>query len=239
MPRGIRSQLFFEFVRITFRKKLYLCSAIGPITTEHHAKETKWNEFRDSPLAHEGQRGQESALRAPAARATCHHRRCENAGLPRNTLTSVFNYFHTACAEFLADGKRIKTPMGVFSPRLALKRQITDPADVHVEDVEWNGVEFQPSQRFMDEIMRWSRGFKHEPFYDKNAKAPTEAQLQQALERSIADIGGHTTVSSFRFFAGLTRHSAQKYLNSLCAGEHPQLARRLVGRTFIYEKCGQ
>ena len=164
---------------------------------------------------------------------------CEHAGLPRNTLTSVFNYFLTACAEFLADGQRIKTPMGVFSPRLSLKRQITDPADVHVEDVEWNGVEFQPSQRFMDEIMRWSRGFKHVPFYDKNAKAPTEAQLQQALERSIADIGGHTTVSSFRFFAGLTRHSAQKYLDSLCAGDHPQLARRLVGRTFIYEKCGQ
>ena len=26
---------------------------------------------------------------------------CEHAGLPRNTLTSVFNYFCTACAEFL------------------------------------------------------------------------------------------------------------------------------------------
>ena len=36
----------------------------------------------------------------------------------------------------------------------------------------------------------------------------------------------------------LTRHSVQKYLDSLCAGDHPQLTRRLVGRTFIYEKCG-
>ena len=42
-----------------------------------------------------------------------------------------------------------------------------------------------------------------------------------------------------RQFAGLTRHSAQKYLDSLCTGDHPQLTRRLVGRTFIYEKCGQ
>ena len=28
-------------------------------------------------------------------------------------------------------------------------------------------------------------------------------------------------------------------LDSLCTGDHPQLMRRLVGRTFIYEKCGQ
>ena len=129
----------------------------------------------------------------------------KHAGLPRNTLSTVFNYFCSACAEFLADGRRIKTPMGVFSPRISLKREITDP-------------------------------FKHSPFYDKKKEPLTEAQLQKALEQSIAHLKGHTTVSSFGNYAGLTRHSAQKYLDSLCVGEHPQLKRTLVGRIFIYEK---
>ena len=163
----------------------------------------------------------------------------QNSGLPRNTLTSVFNYFCTACAEYLADGKRIKTPMGVFFPRLALKREITDPADVRVDDVEWRGIEFQPSKKFMADIMRWSRGFKHEPLYDKNRKPLTEAQLKKTLDLNIADKGGHTTVHSFSEFSGLTRHSSQKYLDSLCTGDHPLLTRRLVGRSFIYEKTAQ
>lgn len=163
----------------------------------------------------------------------------KHAGLPRNTLSTVFNYFCSACAEFLADGRRIKTPMGVFSPKLSLKREITDPADVGVDDVEWRGVEFQPSQKFMTEVKRWSRGFKHSPFYDKKKEPLTEAQLQKALEQSIAHLKGHTTVSSFGNYAGLTRYSAREYLDSLCVGEHPQLKRTLVGRIFIYEKNEQ
>ncbi len=161
---------------------------------------------------------------------------CQNSGLSRNELTAVFNQFCTVCAMFLADGKRVKTPMGVFSPRLGLKRELTDPADVSVEDVEWRGVEFRPAKRFMADIMRWSRGFKHSPLYDKDAKPLTEAQLQRALQQSMDDLRGYTTVRSFGFFSGLTRHSSQKYLDSLCAGDRPQLTRRLVGRTFIYEK---
>lgn len=160
----------------------------------------------------------------------------KHAGLPRNTLTTVFNYFCTACAEFLADGKRIKTPMGVFSPRIALKREITDQADVQADDVEWRGIEFQPSKKFMADIMHWSRGFKHEPLYDKDRKPLTDAQLRKALDLSIASRGGHTTVHSFSNFTGLTRHSSQKYLDNLCTGDQPLLTRRLVGRSYVYEK---
>lgn len=159
-----------------------------------------------------------------------------NSGLPHHTLSSVFNYFCSACAEFLADGKRIETPMGVFSPRLALKGEFTDPAQVHADDVEWRGVEFQPSKQFMAQIHKWSSGFLHAPNCQREKSKPTEAQLQEALDLSIADCKGFTTVHSFGFFSKLTRHSAQKYLDSLCEGEHPQLVRTLQGRTFIYTK---
>ena len=161
---------------------------------------------------------------------------CVNSGLSRNMLVSVFRYFTTACAEFLADGKRIETPMGTFSPRLGLKRELTDPAEVRVDDVEWRGIEFQPSKQFMEDIMRQNDGFIHAPNCQRKKHEPTEAQLLQALGRSIADCKGHTTVRSFSFFSGLTPFSSRKYLDTLCEGDNPVLQRQKVGRAFIYIK---
>lgn len=160
----------------------------------------------------------------------------ENGAVSRHTLTSVFNYFATACAEFLAEGNRIETPMGVFSPRLSLKGEFTDPSKVGVNDVEWRGVEFQPTKQFMKQIKDRSRGFLRAPGCKRTNAKPSDAQLLHALDRSIADLGGYTTVSSFMFFSKLARYSAKKYLNSLCQGDHPLLACSIMGRTSIYKK---
>ena len=160
----------------------------------------------------------------------------ENSGLPRHTLTSVFNYFETVCAQFLADGNSIKTPIGVFSPRLSLKGEFTDPAKVGVNDVEWRGVEFQPSKQFMKQIKDRSRGFLRAPGCKRTKGTPSDDQLLQALDKSFADLGGYTTVRSFMFFSKLTRYSAKNYLNSLCQGDHPLLDRSFMGHTIIYKK---
>ena len=160
----------------------------------------------------------------------------ENSGLTRHTLTSVFNYFATACAEFLAEGNSIKTPMGVFSPRLSLKGEFTDPSKVGVNDVEWRGVEFQPSKQFMKQIKDRSRGFLRAPGCKRTNAKPSDAQLQKALDRSIADLGGYTTIRSFGFFAVLSDFSSRKYLNGLCSGDAPLLQRQKIGGQWIYKK---
>ena len=159
---------------------------------------------------------------------------CVNSGLSRNQLVSVFNYFVNAAAEYLSRGERIVTPMGTFAPRLALNGQFVDPADVHADDVRLRGVDFQPSKAFMEKIHEWSYGFHRAPNYRSKDIRPTDQQLQQALRQCLDNNDGKVTVTFFLNYCDLSRHLAQRYLDSLCQGEHPQLARSHMGRTFIY-----
>jgi hypothetical protein len=160
-----------------------------------------------------------------------------NTGLARYELTNAINHFASAARYFLADGKRIETPIGSFAPRLGLKREITDPADVDVRDVELRGIEFLPSKSFLQEIERMTGGFLHAPNCRRDDAMPTDAQLRKALDNDMATHNGRATVSSFRFETGLTRYSAQKYLDSLCSGDRPVLRREQIGRSFVYVKA--
>lgn len=160
----------------------------------------------------------------------------ENGGLARNELVSVFNYFVNAAAQFLADGSRIVTPMGTFAPRLSLRRPVTDPRQVSADDVEWRGIDFQPSKAFMANVKKWSRGFHTAPTCRRTAAGPTEGQLKRALQDTLDEDNNQTTVSRFMVVSGLTRHLAQRYLDSCCEGERPFLSRILMGRTFVYSR---
>ena len=161
----------------------------------------------------------------------------ENTGLARYELTNAINHFAAAARYFLADGKRIETPIGSFAPRLGLKREITDPADVGVRDVELRGIEFLPSKSFLQEVEKLTGGFLHAPTCRRDDVLPTDAQLRKALDTDMAAHNGRVTVSSFRFETGLTRYSAQKYLDALCSGDHPVLRREQIGRSFVYVKA--
>lgn len=159
---------------------------------------------------------------------------CTNSGLSRNQLVSVFNYFVNAAAQHLARGERIVTPMGTFAPRLALEGQFVNPAEVHADDVRLRGIDFQPSKAFMDKVLRWNNGFHAAPTSPSTDRRPDEKQLQKALLQSLKSNGGSTTVTFFKEHSGLSRHLAQRYLDNLCEGAHPQLKRIRMGHAFIY-----
>ena len=159
---------------------------------------------------------------------------CTHSGLSRNQLVSVFNYFTNAAAQCLAHGERIVTPMGTFAPRLALEGQFVDPAAVHADDVRLRGIDFQPSKAFMSKVLRWNNGFHTAPTSPTTDRRPDEKQLQKALCQCMKNNDGSTTVSIFKEHSGLSRHLAQRYLDSLCEGDHPQLKRIRMGHAFIY-----
>ena len=45
---------------------------------------------------------------------------------------------------------------------------------------------------------------------------------------------GYITIKTFQVYSGLKNKSAQRYLDSLCQGEHPRLRRYKEGRTWHY-----
>lgn len=161
---------------------------------------------------------------------------CIHSGLSRNQLVSVFNYFINTAAEFLARGERIVTPMGTFAPRLSLEGQFVNPADVHADDVRLRGIDFQPSKAFMEKVHQWNSGFHVAPTSLRTDRRPTEKQLQKSLRECLKNNAGSITVTFFMNYCSLSRHLAQRYLDHLCEGDHPQLKRSRLGRAFIYSE---
>ncbi|MBQ8656451.1 MAG: hypothetical protein IJ527_05305 [Prevotella sp.] len=159
---------------------------------------------------------------------------CQNSAASLNFITNACNYLFSAFAEHLAEGRRIETPLGVFAPRLALRRGITDPAAVHATDVEWRGVDFLPSKALMQAIDQRSYGFHRAPDCRTRRGQPTQQQLLSALQQSMRNLGGYATVSSFAYHSQLSKNTARKWLNQQCEGEQPLLARQQMGTTFIY-----
>ena len=69
--------------------------------------------------------------------------------LRQGDMNRVFEAMLDGAPEWFAAGYRIETPIGTFSPKLKLKRQVTDPDDISHDDVELDGIEFQPSKSFI------------------------------------------------------------------------------------------
>ena len=81
-------------------------------------------------------------------------------GLRYSELTRAFDVFIRAAGWFLSEGYRIETPIGSFAPKLSLKRQVTDPAQVKDRDVILEGVEYNPGKIWNKEIGEWLEGFR-------------------------------------------------------------------------------
>jgi hypothetical protein len=57
-------------------------------------------------------------------------------GMREGELSRAFDVFLTAAAELMSMGYRIDTTIGSFAPKLALRREITDAADVKNSDAD-------------------------------------------------------------------------------------------------------
>ena len=154
----------------------------------------------------------------------------------RGEMTRVFEAFMDAAPIWMAEGYRIETPIGTFSAKLELKRDITNPDDVKHNDVELKGIDYRPAKQFEKElnIEIGSDGFRYvrKPISSRIMK--NIRYLEEALQKSIRANNGYTTVASFAQYSHLTEHSARKQLNLWCTGKNPKLHMSRVSHAHIY-----
>ena len=156
--------------------------------------------------------------------------------LRHGDMTRVFMAFMEAAPKWMAGGFRIETPIGTFSAKIELKRDITNPDDIKHTDVELKGIDFRPSKEFEKElkISIGSDGFRY-------IRKPTSSRilnniqhLEEALHKSIKANNGYTTVASFAMYSHLTEYSARKQLDHWCYGDNPKLKMSPVSHAHIY-----
>ena len=100
------------------------------------------------------------------------------------------------------------------------------------KDVKFAGIELVPAKHFVKTVSRKQHGFRKLETKVGNAQMQDDAFMAEALRRALAS--GFTTIQFFMATSGLKYHSAQRYLNQLCSGEHPTLRKRKVGSTIHY-----
>ena len=156
----------------------------------------------------------------------------QNRGLRRGEMTRMFNCFMDVCCEWLAEGCRIETPLGVFAPKLRLLGDHTEPRRVSARDVRFAGIDFTPTKRFVNEVALDIKGLRKESGPVGNSQLQDTTFMRRALKRSMAN--GFTTIRQFCECTGLKYHSAKNYLDELCEGDSPQLRRERIGATYHY-----
>ncbi|MBR1502612.1 MAG: hypothetical protein IJ618_01855 [Prevotella sp.] len=153
-------------------------------------------------------------------------------GVSKGIVDLAFETFIEVCSEWLAEGYRVETPLGTFSAKIKLDGEFTDPAKVKGKDVKFVGIELTPSKRFVKAVSRKQRGFYKRDSAVGNAQMHNEAAMAEALRRSMKQ--GFTTIRIFMVCANLKYHSAQRYLDGLCAGEQPKLRRMKISGCYHY-----
>ena len=144
----------------------------------------------------------------------------------------AFETFMDVCSRWLAEGYRVETPLGTFSPKIKLEGDFTDPSKVQGKDVKFAGIDITPSKRFVKEVRIHQKGFRRKANQVGNAQMHDDAFMAEALRRSMK--AGFTTIRSFMAVSGLNYYSAQRYLNSLCSGENPTLKRQRMSGSLHY-----
>ena len=148
-------------------------------------------------------------------------------------VTLVMGEFLKAAAALMARGYRIDTPIGSFAPKLALKREITNPDDVKDSDVVLDGVEYIPGKHWDEAIGKWLfDGFTRVDNPNTQELLNDTDHLEQALAKSLKP--GYTTTRSFALYSGLTPYSARKVLEAWTKGDNPKLMRSKIGKMHIY-----
>ena len=145
----------------------------------------------------------------------------------------VMDEFLKAAAALMAQGYRIDTPIGSFAPKLALKREITNPDDVKDSDVVLDGVEYIPGKHWDNAISKWLfDGFTRADNPNTQELLKDTEHLEEALRKSLKP--GYTTTKRFAFHSGLTLYTARKVLEAWTQGENPKLMRSKIGQMHIY-----
>jgi hypothetical protein len=153
--------------------------------------------------------------------------------MAKGELEACFTKFLNCAALWFHEGYRVETPIGSFAPKLALKREITDPEQVKDSDVELDGVDYQPGKRWHKSLKKWLYdGFRKSDKPNVQQLMNNPQHLEEALEKSTK--GGYTTVRRFAYYANITLYSARKQLEAWTQGNHPKLLKTRMGQQFIY-----
>ena len=153
--------------------------------------------------------------------------------LKSGELRLVMGEFLKVAAMLMAQGYRIDTPIGSFAPKLALKREITNPDDVRNSDVMLDGVDYIPGKHWNDAIGKWLfDGFVRVQTPNTQELMKDAEHLEQSLRKCLRQ--GYVTVKSFSCLTGLSDYSARKQLEAWTKGDTPKLMKTRMGQTYIY-----
>lgn len=160
----------------------------------------------------------------------CH----EHYELKDGELEFVFKQFLKCASELMARGYRIDTPIGSFVPKLGLKREITNADEVDDDDVQLEGVDYNPGKIWNKAIEGWLfNGFIRVENPNVQELMQDTAHLEQALRECLKQ-RGFVTVKAFTIQAHLTDYSARKQLEAWTKGDNPKLMKTKMGQTDIY-----
>ena len=160
---------------------------------------------------------------------------CErNYNLRYGELSRAFDVFVRAAGWLLAEGYRIETPIGSFSPKLSLAKQVTDAEQVKDRDVRLEGVEYNPGKLWDKEIGKWLDGFRRHQNADTQAIMADKEKLEQVMRTCMQQHHGYITAGMFSRASGLTLYSARKQLNEWTKGDNPKLLKTPHGKEHIY-----
>ena len=155
--------------------------------------------------------------------------------LNRGQMKMVFEEFKHWAAEMLAKGYRIDTPIGSFAPKLRMKGEFTDPAKVGHDDVELDGVDYNPGKIWHEAIGEWMHdGFHKVDRPDASKLLADKERLEQLMRDTIQRHGGALTANTFSIVSGLTYYSARKLLDEWTQGDNPKLQKTCFGQSYIY-----
>lgn len=149
-------------------------------------------------------------------------------------VTRLLNIFMEVTKMWLADGDRIETPFGSFAPKIGLRKEKTIADRVGAGDVMLQGIEFTPTQEYVQKVAHWIHGFYPVGNPDTKKLTADKPHLERALQRTIIEQDGYADVRSFMRHSGLTYYSARRQLDKWCEGDQPHLLRTKMGGTYIY-----
>ena len=151
-------------------------------------------------------------------------------------MARLFEAFLEIASNTMAMGYSIETPIGVFSPKLELKRELTNPDEINHDDAKLGGINYKCAKAFVKALKEeiGHDGFRYVRKPTSSKIMMNEQHLDEALKKSLRRNKGYTTVHSFSVFSGLTEYSARKVLRRWCSGNNPRLQSTRIGRALIY-----
>jgi len=147
-------------------------------------------------------------------------------------LLQVMDVVMDVMGYWLSDGYRVETPLGSFAPKLKLLGEHTDPKTITGRDVVFNGLEFIPSKQLVKAGNNSREGFRRSHAAVGNSQMYDSQAMEDALQQCLRL--GYATIPEFMIYSGLKRDSAERYLNSLCEGDHPRMWKVRESRRWLY-----